>query len=569
MYRKRIYLLNKLIMRKIKSIIAALAVMAPLSLASVFTSCDKDVKVSEIQIRPEVITLGIGETQKVTVTVSPDDATDPTYVLESSNTSVATVSGDVVKAVAPGQAVITATSTDGSHTAACNVTVIKHVEDITVTPTQTKVTIGKTQEIIVEFTPADATVKTVTWESSDPQVASVADGIVTGIAAGEALITATSVDGGFAAVCKVTVEPEYDGVVATSAGGYYCGDQYGTGYDEDFLYLLSGDVKEGGLSLVGKGTALWLDLNLPKTGATTLPAHNYIPLMSDDQDQSYTWLPGTDMGAYGVMGSLIYSYQDGDSEPQYIMAENGSVNITLNGTDYTVDAVVTAGGKEYKFRYTGPITLKDVKDAGDPPTQDYTVVDLGKELTQCYMEFDGDIYGTNGISNNWLFYLADSQVDFGGQTLVGPGRVVMLELNTAPSAGKVLPVGTYEVLNPESITSVSVLTPFTVVPGMVNSNKTVFGTWYLSSEEKGGNFAPLAGATSGTVTVNKTGDSYTIDLNFSDDEYKYQVKGTYVGVPNFYDGTQKSSVSAVRPAFVGKARGVDIHKSARRVSLRK
>lgn len=556
-------------MRKIKSIIAALAVMAPLSLASVFTSCDKDVKVSEIQIKPELVTLGVGETQKLTVTVTPDDATDQTYSLVSSNTAVATVQNDVVTAVAPGEAEITATSADGKRTATCKVAVIKHVEDITVSPTQVKVTIGNTQELIVEFTPADATNKEVTWVSSKPEVASVADGVVTGVAAGEALITVTSVDGGFAAACKVTVEAEYDGFVATTAGGYYCGDQYGTGYDEDFLFLLSGDVKEGGLSLAGKGTALWLDLNLPKTGATTLPAHSYIPLLSDDQDQSYTWLPGTDMGAYGVMGSLIYSYQDGDSEPQYIMAEKGTVDITLNGSEYTVDAVLIAGGKEYKFRYTGPITLKDVKDAGDPPTQDYTVVDLGNGLTQCYMEFDGDIYSTNGVSNNWLFYIADSQVDFSGTTLVGPGRIVMLELNTAPSAGKVLPEGTYEVLNPANITSAAVLTPFTAVPGMVNNDNSVFGTWYLSSEEKGGNFAPLAGATSGTVKVSKSGSNYTIDVNFSDDEYKVQVKGTYTGAPTFYDGTQSTSGSSVKPAAAGNHRGFNVKNSCRRVSLRK
>ena len=556
-------------MRKIKSIIAALAVMAPLSLASVFTSCDKDVKVSEIQIRPEVITLGIGETQKVTVTVSPDDATDPTYVLESSNTSVATVSGDVVKAVAPGQAVITATSTDGSHTASCNVTVIKHVEDITVTPTQTKVTIGKTQEIIVEFTPADATVKTVTWESSDPQVASVADGIVTGVAAGEALITATSVDGGFAAVCKVTVEPEYDGVVATSAGGYYCGDQYGTGYDEDFLYLLSGDVKEGGLSLAGKGTALWLDLNLPKTGATTLPAHNYIPLMSDDQDQSYTWLPGIDMGAYGVMGSLIYSYQDGDSEPQYIMAENGSVEITLNGSDYTVDVAVTAGGKEYKFRYTGPIALKDVKDAGDPPAQDYTEIDLGNELTQSVLYFDGDAYGTGGVSNNWMVYLADSRVDFTASPLSGPGKIVILELNTAPADGKVLPAGTYEVLNPLDITSAAALAPFTAVPGLVNSKEEVYGTWYLATETKDGAFQPTCGAQKGSVKVKKSGESYTIDFDLTDDDLRVSVKGSYTGTPSFIDGTSGKSSASVRPAAAGVRRGLNIPESHRRAFFRK
>ena len=550
-------------MSKIKSIITAFAV----TLSFLFTSCDKDVNVSGVQIAPEEVTLGIGETQKLTVTVEPSDATDPTYSLESSDPSVAAVQNDVVTAVAPGEAVITATTADGSLKATCKVTVVKHVEDISVSPTQVKVIVGKTQEITVEFTPSDATNKEVEWVSSKPEVASVADGVVTGVAVGEALITATSVDGGFAAACKVVVEEEFNGIVATTAGGYYCGDQYENGYDNDFLFLLSGNVKEGGVSLAGKGTALWLDLNLPKTGATTLPAEHYIPLLSDDQDQSYTWLPGTDMGASGIIGSFIYSYQEGDAEPQYIMAEQGTVDITLNGSEYTINAVVTAGGKEYKFRYTGAVTLKDVKDAGDPPAQDYTEVDLGKELTQAYLEFDGDVYKTGGVSNNWLIYLADKQVNFASSPLSGPGKIMMLELNTAPSAGKELSEGTYNVLNPEEIKSAAYLAPFTVVPGLVSDN-SVYGTWYLATETKGGQFQPLCGAQKGTVSVKKSGQTYTIDFDVTDDDYKISVKGSYTGVPSFYDGTATtSSLSTKAAAAPGKV--LNIQNSARRKAFRK
>lgn len=186
------------------------------------------------------------------------------------------------------------------------------------------------------------------------------------------------------------------------------------------------------------------------------------------------------MGAWGIIGSFIYSYQEGDAEPQYIMAEQGTVDITLNGSEYTINAVVTAGGKEYKFRYTGAVTLKDVKDAGDPPAQDYTEVDLGNELTQGYFEFDGDIYKTGGVSNNWLIYLADSRVDFTKQKLVGPGKILMLELNTAPSDGKVLPAGTFNVLNPMEITAAASLTPFTVVPGLAAEDGSIYGTWYMA-----------------------------------------------------------------------------------------
>lgn len=545
-------------MSKIKSIIAAFAVMLPF----LFTSCDKDVNVSGVQITPEEVTLGIGETQKLTVTVEPSDATDPAYSLESSDPSVAAVQNDVVTAVAPGEAVITATTADGSLKATCKVTVVKHVEDISVSPTQVKVIVGKTQEITVEFTPSDATNKEVEWVSSKPDVATVADGVVTGVTVGEALITATSVDGGFAAACKVVVEEEFNGIVATTAGGYYCGDQYDNGYDNDFLFLLSGNVKEGGVSLAGKGTALWLDLNLPKTGATTLPAEHYIPLLSDDQDQSYTWLPGTDAGSWGIFGSFIYSYQEGDAEPQYIMAEQGTVDITLSGSEYTINAVVTAGGKEYKFRYTGAVTLKDVKDAGDPPAQDYTEVDLGKELTQAYLEFDGDVYKTGGVSNNWLIYLADKQVNFASSPLSGPGKIMMLELNTAPSAGKELSEGTYNVLNPEEIKPAASLAPFTVVPGLVSDN-SVYGTWYLATETKGGQFQPLCGAQKGTVSVKKSGQTYTIDFDVTDDDYKISVKGSYTGVPSFYDGTATtSSLSTKAAAAPGKV--LNIQNSARR-----
>lgn len=550
-------------MSKIKSIITAFAV----TLSFLFTSCDKDVNVSGVQIAPEEVTLGIGETQKLTVTVEPSDATDPTYSLESSDPSVAAVQNDVVTAVAPGEAVITATTADGSLKATCKVTVVKHVEDISVSPTQVKVIVGKTQEITVEFTPSDATNKEVEWVSSKPEVATVADGVVTGVTVGEALITATSVDGGFAAACKVVVEEEFNGIVATTAGGYYCGDQYDNGYDNDFLFLLSGNVKEGGVSLAGKGTALWLDLNLPKTGATTLPAEHYIPLLSDDQDQSYTWLPGTDAGSWGIFGSFIYSYQEGDAEPQYIMAEQGTVDITLNGSEYTINAVVTAGGKEYKFRYTGAVTLKDVKDAGDPPAQEYTEVDLGKELTQGYFEFDGDIYKTGGVSNNWLIYLADKQVNFASSSLSGPGKIMMLELNTAPSAGKELSEGTYNVLNPEEIKSAASLAPFTVVPGLVSDN-SVYGTWYLATETKGGQFQPLCSAQKGTVSVKKSGQTYTIDFDVTDDDYKISVKGSYTGVPSFYDGTATTSSLSTKAA-AAPSKVLNIQNSARRKAFRK
>ncbi|MGI5880625.1 MAG: Ig-like domain-containing protein, partial [Syntrophomonadaceae bacterium] len=59
--------------------------------------------------------------------------------------------------------------------------------------------------LVATVTPDNATNKNVTWSSSNNSVATVADGVVTPVAAGTATITVTTVDGNFTADCVVTV----------------------------------------------------------------------------------------------------------------------------------------------------------------------------------------------------------------------------------------------------------------------------------------------------------------------------------------------------------------------------
>ena len=65
------------------------------------------------------------------------------------------------------------------------------------------VAIGKTVTLTATVSPENATDKTVTWTSSDETVAIVVDGVVTGVAEGNAIITATA--GGKIATCELTV----------------------------------------------------------------------------------------------------------------------------------------------------------------------------------------------------------------------------------------------------------------------------------------------------------------------------------------------------------------------------
>ena len=87
---------------------------------------------------------------------------------------------------------------------------------------------GNTATLTATVEPDNATNQNVTWSSSDPSVATVANGVVTAVGAGTATITATAADGsGKTAACTVTVErpyvppanPNYRIDVTTTEGG--------------------------------------------------------------------------------------------------------------------------------------------------------------------------------------------------------------------------------------------------------------------------------------------------------------------------------------------------------------
>lgn len=71
---------------------------------------------------------------------------------------------------------------------------------------QGELTVGGSVTLVATVQPSDATNPAVTWSSSASTVASVANGVVTALAAGTAVITATTVDGGHTASYNLTVK---------------------------------------------------------------------------------------------------------------------------------------------------------------------------------------------------------------------------------------------------------------------------------------------------------------------------------------------------------------------------
>ena len=210
----------------------------------------KAIPVTGISLNKTTMSLAAGESESLYATITPSNATDKSVSWTSSNTEIATVSSSgYVTAKAVGSAVITATTTDGGKKATCSVTVLPvAVTDITLNKSSLSMLENDSETLIATIIPSNATNKAVSWSSSNSAVASVnANGLVLAKAAGNAVITVTSVDGQKTASCSVSVQSDPYGAVdlglsvkwasynygassITSTGGYYMwGDPTGTG----------------------------------------------------------------------------------------------------------------------------------------------------------------------------------------------------------------------------------------------------------------------------------------------------------------------------------------------------
>ncbi|WP_368320581.1 Ig domain-containing protein [Parabacteroides distasonis] len=113
----------------------------------------------------------------------------------------------------PGDVFVAATIPSGGGGDEPEIPVI-HVTSISLNKSSLRLQAGANAILVASISPVNADNKQVTWSSSDTGIATVEDGVVTGAKPGVVKITARSVDGGYTAVCEVTVTetvtPEID-----------------------------------------------------------------------------------------------------------------------------------------------------------------------------------------------------------------------------------------------------------------------------------------------------------------------------------------------------------------------
>ena len=204
---------------------------------SVVASCEvtvEPVMVTGISLNKSSLTLKTGKTGTLTAIIEPADATDKAVRWTSSRSSIATVDKNgVVTALRPGTVTIKVTTVDGGFSATCTVKV-EPVKVTGISPDKPSFTLkaGETGTLTAIVKPADAFSKDVLWLTSDYTVAEVSpQGVVRALKAGTAIISATTVDGGYTAYFTVTVTQDNIAVKP--------GSSYGTNKHDTILYNVS------------------------------------------------------------------------------------------------------------------------------------------------------------------------------------------------------------------------------------------------------------------------------------------------------------------------------------------
>ena len=177
---------------------------------SLTVTVSQPILASSVTLNRENISLAIGTYTTLSATVLPENTTNDSVTWCSSNPCVASVSGGTVFAHAEGEAIIRATTADGSgKTAECTVTVYSYipVTGLEISSAPQTMNVGDTTTLTATVCPCNATNTCVTWTSNNTTVAEIEPytGNVTAKNPGIATITVTAFDSNHIATCEVWV----------------------------------------------------------------------------------------------------------------------------------------------------------------------------------------------------------------------------------------------------------------------------------------------------------------------------------------------------------------------------
>lgn len=201
-----------------------------------------EIEVTSVKIKnKEKVKLKIGETLILETDIQPNNASNKKITWSSSNTNIATVNSDgKVDALKEGTVKIIAKSNNEKEDS-IELTIEKPVIEVNrIVLDQKNISLneGEIVKITESVCPIDATDKSVKWESSDDNIATVKDGKVTAIKEGVATITATS-NNGIKGICSINVKAIKK-----------------QNNDEESINIISAPAALGALTITGGGAGI-------------------------------------------------------------------------------------------------------------------------------------------------------------------------------------------------------------------------------------------------------------------------------------------------------------------------
>lgn len=138
--------------------------------------------------------------------INIENATSNTY-LKSSNPEIISIEGNKVIGISEGQATIYAIKGENTSNEII-IECIVPLQQIILNKNEIELIIGKTVELTASLIPENSTYKNITWKSSNEKVATINNGLLTGISEGTAIITAINESTNINSTCNVTVKPK-------------------------------------------------------------------------------------------------------------------------------------------------------------------------------------------------------------------------------------------------------------------------------------------------------------------------------------------------------------------------
>jgi len=176
------------------------ATFAVLAVATTFVSCDRDedVRVTGVTLNKEHANLPVPYSDTLIATITPSNATNQTLTWTSSNDAFATVDANgVVTAISPGAVIITVTTECGGFSAQCAFEIQPEYFPVTELRLSAHAwethLLNDTVSVYATVSPENASFPEFVWTSSNEEVATVVDGLITTVGEGTARIRATAV----------------------------------------------------------------------------------------------------------------------------------------------------------------------------------------------------------------------------------------------------------------------------------------------------------------------------------------------------------------------------------------